>query len=62
MNASPNTAHDPLLPAAAERTEASMRFWRAIALAAAAVIAVMAFGAYNQPELLLNFVGLRYCG
>ena len=28
----------------------------------AALIAVLAFGAYQQPELLLNIIGLRYCG
>lgn len=27
-----------------------------------AVITALAFGAYGQPELLLNIMGLRYCG
>jgi hypothetical protein len=34
----------------------------AVALVGAALIAVLAFGAYRQPELLLNIMGLRYCG
>lgn len=33
-----------------------------IGLLAAVVITVLAFGAYRQPELLLNLMGLRYCG
>ena len=28
----------------------------------AAVVTVLVFGAYRQPELLLNLMGLRYCG
>jgi hypothetical protein len=31
-------------------------------LALAAAISVLAFAAYTQPELLLNYSGLRYCG
>jgi len=34
--------------------------WGATLLAAAVV--TLAFGAYRQPELLLNLLGLRYCG
>jgi hypothetical protein len=26
------------------------------------LIVVLAFAAYTQPELLLNYSGLRYCG
>lgn len=33
-----------------------------IGLAALALVAALAFGAYRQPELLLNLIGLRYCG
>lgn len=33
-----------------------------VVLIGATVIAVLAFGAYRQPELLLNIMGLRYCG
>ena len=40
----------------------ALRVWRALALALAALIAVLVFGAYSQPELLLNYSGLRYCG
>ena len=31
-------------------------------LLGAAILAALAFGAYRQPELLLNIMGLRYCG
>lgn len=31
-------------------------------LLVAAVVTVLVFGAYRQPELLLNLMGLRYCG
>ena len=34
----------------------------AVGLVAAMAITAMAFGAYRQPELLLNLIGLRYCG
>jgi len=40
----------------------SRRMVWGVALLAAVVIAAMAFGAYRQPELLLNLMGLRYCG
>jgi len=33
-----------------------------MALLGEALIDVLAFGAYRQPELLLNIMGLRYCG
>jgi len=35
---------------------------RAIGLLALAIIVALAFGAYRQPDLLLNLMGLRYCG
>lgn len=41
------------------------RSWRAVWLVGLLVLAtvtVLAFGAYRQPELLLNLIGLRYCG
>ena len=34
----------------------------ALGLSAAVIAAALAFGAYRQPELLLNLMGLRYCG
>jgi hypothetical protein len=40
----------------------SRRTLRALGLLALAAIVVLAFGAYRQPDLLLNLVGLRYCG
>lgn len=33
-----------------------------VGLLAAAAIAALVIGAYRQPELLLNLMGLRYCG
>ena len=55
---------DSMQPGASSATETSPNaaFWRSLALALAAVIAVLAFAAYTQPELLLNYSGLRYCG
>ncbi|MBK7016823.1 MAG: hypothetical protein IPH39_14900 [Sulfuritalea sp.] len=57
---------DSMQPGASSATETSSRaalaFWRALALALAAAIAVLAFAAYTQPELLLNYSGLRFCG
>ena len=43
-------------------TAKALRVWRALALALVALVVVLAFGAYSQPELLLNYSGLRYCG
>ncbi len=34
----------------------------ALGLLAVAAVTAVAFGAYRQPELLLNLMGLRYCG
>jgi len=33
-----------------------------LGLVVLALIAGLAFGAYRQPDLLLNLIGLRYCG
>ncbi|MCE9569609.1 MAG: hypothetical protein K8R10_06300 [Rhodocyclales bacterium] len=33
-----------------------------VALVGTVLIAVVVLGAYRQPELLLNIMGLRYCG
>jgi hypothetical protein len=49
-------------PPPAPRLGRSRRtLWRLGALVVAVLTAV-AFGAYRQPELLLNLMGLRYCG
>ncbi len=40
----------------------SLIVWRALALTLAAILAALDFAAYYQPELLLNYSGLRYCG
>lgn len=50
--------HPPLSSGADRARRAA---W-AVALVGAALIALLAFGAYRQPELLLNIMGLRYCG
>lgn len=34
----------------------------AFGLLGAAIIVALAFSAYREPELLLNIMGLRYCG
>lgn len=45
-----------------DKAARALRVWRALALALAVLIAVLVVGAYSQPELLLNYSGLRYCG
>lgn len=52
-------ADAPALPPAGA---GARRLWWAIGLFAAALITALAFAAYRQPELLLNLMGLRYCG
>ena len=49
-------------PPATPRRDWSRRALWAVGLLAVAVITALAFGAYRQPELLLNLLGLRYCG
>ncbi len=49
----------PILP---PKLTPGLAAWRTLALALAAVLAALAFAAYTQPELLLNYSGLRYCG
>lgn len=44
---------------------ASNRLWRVVWMIGPlllVIITILAFGAYRQPELLLNLIGLRYCG
>jgi hypothetical protein len=62
MDVNQNIPQDAQLPPSAPVRAVSRRVWWAAGLATLAVIAALAFGAYSQPELLLNFVGLRYCG
>lgn len=49
----------PAVPPPAARSRSAMRL---LGLLAAAALAAVAFAAYRQPELLLDLVGLRYCG
>jgi hypothetical protein len=60
-------AHDDITqseerPVSPSRMDWSRRFLWGIGLLAVALIIALAFGAYRQPELLLNLMGLRYCG
>ena len=61
MDLTNDLANPPELPPQ-PRTDRSRRVLWAIGLLAALVITAVAFGAYRQPELLLNILGLRYCG
>lgn len=63
MDLTKDLAHPPELPPPPPpRTDRSRRVLWAIGLLAALAITALAFGAYRQPELLLNILGLRYCG
>lgn len=53
----PMTADEAL--ARARRRE---QVWKALAIALAVLVFGLIFVAYNQPDLLLNISGLRYCG
>jgi hypothetical protein len=61
MDAGKETAGGGLPPSPRGAERAHRAAW-VVALVGAALIAVLAFGAYRQPELLLNIMGLRYCG
>jgi hypothetical protein len=50
------------LPSSQSGADRSRRAAWTVALVGAALIAALAFSAYRQPELLLNIMGLRYCG
>lgn len=58
MDATPSSPSS----AAPRPSTRELQVWRALALALAALVAVLVFSAYSQPELLLNYTGLRYCG
>ncbi len=62
MDLSNDLAHPPAPPPSPPRMARSHRVLWVIGLLAALVITALAFGAYRQPELLLNILGLRYCG
>jgi hypothetical protein len=61
MDAGKETAGNDLPPFPHGSGRARRAAWMVL-LAGAALIVVLAFGAYRQPELLLNIMGLRYCG
>ena len=62
MDITKEIAGKPGTPSPSPPMDGSRRALWIISLVAAAVIAALAFGAYRQPELLLNLMGLRYCG
>ena len=62
MDAPVEIVHSEDRPPDTLRPDWSRRAIRAAGLLAVAMIAALAFGAYRQPELLLNILGLRYCG
>lgn len=62
MSAASELPHDEPAPATQPRSGRSRRTAWALGLLATALITALAFAAYRQPELLLNFMGLRYCG
>lgn len=62
MDARDEITHEEDRPRSASRLTWSGRVVWAIGLLTAVLIAALAFGAYRQPELLLNLMGLRYCG
>ncbi|MDP1734561.1 MAG: hypothetical protein Q8L44_09395 [Sulfuritalea sp.] len=62
MEAHDDLAHHEDRPDFSPGAEGSRLFLWAVGLLAVALITALAFGAYRQPELLLNLMGLRYCG
>lgn len=62
MVTSDQIAHGEQGPPSPPRPAWSRRAAWTVALLAVAIVTAMAFGAYRQPELLLNLMGLRYCG
>ena len=62
MNASDEIDHSEVRSPATPRLGRPRRAVWAIGLLAAAIVSALAFAAYRQPELLLNIMGLRYCG
>ena len=62
MDATKENVNNPEAPSSLQRMDGSRRALWTIALLVAALLAALAFGAYRQPELLLNLMGLRYCG
>ena len=62
MDAPFETAHGEDRPALPSPPAWLRRAVWAVGLLAVATVTVVAFSAYRQPELLLNLLGLRYCG
>jgi len=62
MDAPVEIVHSEDRPPNQLRPDWLRRAIRAVGLLAVAMVTALAFGAYRQPELLLNLLGLRYCG
>jgi len=62
MDAPLEAVHGEQGPVRVPRPAWQRRALWAIGLLAVAAITALAFAAYRQPELLLNLMGLRYCG
>jgi len=62
MDAPLETPHGEERPPAPLRMDWSRRMLWAAGFLAVAAATALAFTAYRQPELLLNLMGLRYCG
>ncbi|MCF8151565.1 MAG: hypothetical protein K9J80_12545 [Sulfuritalea sp.] len=58
----PHPIAEPTSAPSPQAMRRSHRVLWVVGLVAALAITAIAFGAYRQPELLLNMIGLRYCG
>jgi hypothetical protein len=62
MDTPTNVADNENRPASLLRRDRVRHAAWVIGLLVAVLVTALAFGAYRQPELLLNLMGLRYCG
>jgi hypothetical protein len=62
MDAPDRIAHSESPAISPSNSNWSRRVAWVVGVLVAVLITALAFGAYRQPELLLNLMGLRYCG